>query len=193
MNEIIKEPASEDRIVDAADTVFHQKGAMPLPLNDVASLAGVSRSLIYAHYPSQHELINAVVRRHMRQLNVSELMLFSHNEHLTVILDQVCEGLFRHFVEHGTILFQATQDDFMLDDIEPVLVKESRRSLLRLSRIVRRSLDLSPRSALATVLIFAAIPEESAKLVRSGSVTFDTGLSMLHRIVHLSVSALEKR
>ena len=53
--------SSYDRIVAAADAIFLEAGVLPLALGDVADRAEVSRSLIYARFPTQHDLMNAVL------------------------------------------------------------------------------------------------------------------------------------
>lgn len=190
MNDNVTEIASEDRIIDAADQVFHERGIMPLPLNEVASRAGVSRSLIYVHFPTQHELINAVIRKHLQIMQADTLLHVPEGQSYSQTLDKVCEHLFRHFVEHGTILFQAWQDDFIREQMDPSFITLSRRGARRFGQMTMKELELTPRTALATVEMLAVIPEELSRLVITGQISFETGLNMLHRATRISVSAL---
>lgn len=190
MNDTITEVASEERIVDTADLVFHERGVMPLPLNEVASRAGVSRSLIYAHFPSQHELINAVIRKHLRILKAETLLSIPDDQPFSKALDEICEHLFRHFVDHGTILFQAWQDDYIRADMDTYFISISRRAAKKFGNSARTALALPPRTALATIDMLSAIPEELAKLVRTKQISFETGLNMLHRATRISINAL---
>ena len=56
-----KEEAQETReaILDAAITVFHERGVARPSLTDVAALAGVTRGAVYGHFRNKADLLNA--------------------------------------------------------------------------------------------------------------------------------------
>lgn len=60
-----KEEALEtrNRIVDAAEEVFHEKGVAHASLEEIAARAGVTRGAIYWHFADKAELFEAMMQR----------------------------------------------------------------------------------------------------------------------------------
>jgi TetR/AcrR family transcriptional regulator, acrAB operon repressor len=57
--------ATRNRIVDAAETVFHEKGVAHASLEEIAAAAGVTRGAIYWHFKDKAELFDAMMQRVM--------------------------------------------------------------------------------------------------------------------------------
>jgi TetR/AcrR family acrAB operon transcriptional repressor len=55
--------ATRDRLLDAAELVFSEKGVSRTSLNDIAAAAGVSRGAIYWHFKNKADLFNAMMDR----------------------------------------------------------------------------------------------------------------------------------
>lgn len=62
--------ARPQELLDAALTLFIEKGLAGARTDDVAKLAGVSKGTLYLYYPSKDELFKAVVRAHLTQVIV---------------------------------------------------------------------------------------------------------------------------
>jgi AcrR family transcriptional regulator len=56
------------QLLDAALTLFVEKGFAATRSDEVAALAGVSKGTLYLYYPSKEELFKAVVRQNMSEL-----------------------------------------------------------------------------------------------------------------------------
>jgi AcrR family transcriptional regulator len=56
------------QLLDAALSLFVEKGFAATRSEEVATLAGVSKGTLYLYYPSKEELFKAVVRQNMSQL-----------------------------------------------------------------------------------------------------------------------------
>jgi len=54
---------TRERILDAAERVFQQKGVSRTSLNEVAAAAGVTRGAIYWHFENKAELFDAMILR----------------------------------------------------------------------------------------------------------------------------------
>lgn len=55
--------ATRDRLLDAAELVFSEKGVSRTSLHDIAEAAGVSRGAIYWHFKNKADLFNAMMER----------------------------------------------------------------------------------------------------------------------------------
>ena len=62
-----KEEAKEtrNRVIDAAERVFHDKGVAHASLEEIAAAAGVTRGAIYWHFRDKAELFDAMMQRVM--------------------------------------------------------------------------------------------------------------------------------
>ena len=60
-----KEEAQETRgrILDAAESVFHEKGVAHSSLAEIAQVAGVTRGAIYWHFKDKADLFEAMMDR----------------------------------------------------------------------------------------------------------------------------------
>lgn len=55
--------ATRDRLLDAAELVFFEKGVSRTSLSDIAEAAGASRGAIYWHFKNKADLFNAMMER----------------------------------------------------------------------------------------------------------------------------------
>lgn len=56
-------PETKDRILDAAESLFVQRGYYGVSLRDISSLAGLQVALSYYHFGNKEDLFRAVVER----------------------------------------------------------------------------------------------------------------------------------
>ena len=54
--------ATRDQLLDAAQTVFYEKGVAGASLAEVAKEAGLTRGAIYWHFGDKVDLFNALLR-----------------------------------------------------------------------------------------------------------------------------------
>ncbi|OYT97953.1 MAG: TetR family transcriptional regulator [Burkholderiales bacterium PBB1] len=54
---------TRDRILDAAELVFEQRGVSRCSLQEIAQAAGVTRGAIYWHFENKADLVNAMLQR----------------------------------------------------------------------------------------------------------------------------------
>lgn len=55
--------ATRERILDAAITVFHQRGVARPSLTEIAELAGVTRGAVYGHFRNKADLLTTLAER----------------------------------------------------------------------------------------------------------------------------------
>ncbi|HEY8379376.1 MAG TPA: TetR family transcriptional regulator [Nannocystis sp.] len=63
--------ATPERLLDAAEGVFAQRGLRGARLEDIAAAAGIRRPSLLYHYPSKEQLYAAVVRRTFARLGAA--------------------------------------------------------------------------------------------------------------------------
>lgn len=76
-------------LLEAALTLFVEKGFAATRTEEVARLAGVSKGTLYLYYPSKEELFKAVVRTHLSEVIAEGAGIVDHFEGPTSELLQV--------------------------------------------------------------------------------------------------------
>lgn len=180
--------SSYDRIVAAADAIFLEAGVLPLALGDVADRAEVSRSLIYARFPTQHDLMNAVLGRHLHLLRkVSKLADSASDEKCFV---EIAILYFNHLVDEGPTLALAPRDSFFANQKDSEFQKVFRQVLLKLASLAKRKLRLSNREAIASTLLLTSLPEESAMAVLNNKVDREIAADTLASSINAALTSL---
>jgi TetR/AcrR family acrAB operon transcriptional repressor len=90
--------ATRERILDAAEHLFHAQGVSATSLQDVAAGAGVTRGAVYWHFSDKADLFNAMMDRVCLPMEVPGTLADRHapaqqtlRAHLLGILRQVAE------------------------------------------------------------------------------------------------------
>jgi TetR/AcrR family acrAB operon transcriptional repressor len=84
---------TRERIIDAAEDVFHDKGVSRTSLADVAQAAGVTRGAIYWHFKNKSDLFSAMCERF--RLPMEEVMFASLEEGVKAPLSEFFNGLIK--------------------------------------------------------------------------------------------------
>jgi AcrR family transcriptional regulator len=109
-------PRSERRrvIEDAASALIAERGYAATRLEDVAAAAGVTKQLLYRHFPSKKALHMALLSRHRDELLAGLGSGMSTGGPLAERLPRVMDEWFRYIEEHpyaAVMLFRDTTGD----------------------------------------------------------------------------------
>lgn len=182
--------SSRERIIQAADQVFLAEGTLPISLAHVASRADVSRSLIYAHFPNQTDLMSAVLTRHVDRLDARLIFAQAGNAEDTAA--KIAADYFDHLVTLGPTIALAPKDSFLASDLPDDYKHLARRATRFLGSIARTAFALPPRDAIASVMMITALPESAAIAVWKKTIDADTARDAMADSVRKSVSALTR-
>lgn len=179
-----------DEILDAAEALVQAHGGLPLPLDGLARLAQVSKSLIYAYFPSQHDLANALLARRFEVMLATGLM-GAAEEADPVAAAQACAELYFHEVaQAGPVVHIILREPFMDGQVDRAVLAIRDRVARRLARHARRGLRLSPKEAVAALSLMTTIPEEAGRMAHDGELTLDQARDLTSRLVGSSLRAL---
>ncbi|WP_022695428.1 TetR/AcrR family transcriptional regulator [Ponticaulis koreensis] len=161
--------SSQRRILRAANSVFLEGGVMPISLAAVADQANVSRSLIYSHFPTQHDLMNGVLQLHLSIIaRVNELARRSPSE--KDALTQSALAYFDGMLEEGPTLALAPNDSFLSGRMNEAFQAASVSCLHALARAAKRLFKVSSREAISSIVMLKSLPDEAALLAWSGQI-----------------------
>lgn len=132
---------TRERILDAAEDVFNEKGVSNTALSDVAKMAGVTRGAIYWHFKNKADLFDAMcdrVRQPMRDMIESMAdeqttdPLGRLGEGCAFVMQQVINN--PHYRKVFTILFHKCE---YLDESDQILIYQKEWKAHGLSTIQR--------------------------------------------------------
>ena len=178
------------QIVAAARDLLLQQGYLPLPMEALASRAGVSKGLVYGYFPTQHDLFNALLLEEFAALEDGGLADALAEPGL-LARAQACADLYlRHVATRGPTIHYILRDSYMAGRLDAEVARARDRLLRGFARLVRQELRLAPADALAAVAMVIAIPEETGRLTWQGDLQLARAREMAGRLVASSVAAL---
>lgn len=170
---------SYDRITQAADAAFLNDGAIPMGYKEVSEAAGVSRALIYSHFPTPEDLVNSVLDRQSDLIDAAGLDDALGQADFPTAALETLQVYFAHLCQHGPILHFVSQDSHMANRLSPKYTRRRNSALTSLSRKASIDLRLPRRISLALVILLGSLAEEAARQVARGTVSQALALETL--------------
>ncbi len=177
-------------ILEAAAAQSLEGGVLPLSPEALARQLGVSKALIYSYFPTQYDLLNA-------------LLLVCLDELETAGLDQALAGssadkvahaagllYFDHVLQRGPLLHLVMDDLYMAGHLSREVQARRDRVYRRLARLVRRDLRLDAEAGLVAINLVMTIPEEAGRRVRLGQLEADVGRAVCAELLASAIRGL---
>ncbi|MGV8898534.1 MAG: TetR family transcriptional regulator [Burkholderiaceae bacterium] len=166
-----KEKALEtrERILDAAEDVFHAKGVSNTSLADVADAADLTRGAIYWHFKNKADLFDAMCQRiRLPMQTLCDAMTDAKNGDPLGELRATCRFLFRETVEnphHNRVLDILIHKCEFVDPADPIFIRQQEwmqqcainNRLLLSNAIAKGQLPATLDVRLASVMLHALI------------------------------------
>jgi AcrR family transcriptional regulator len=183
-------PARIAQILDVADQLVIEAGALPISMKKVGDLMGASRALVYAYFPDPDRLAEAVLERRLRWLAEAGLTEAAGvAEFGTRAL--ACAHLYlKHIARHGPVIHIVVRD---LPRARSGAARAHIAVLARLARAARRDLRLGAHEALVLLELLVAIPEEAGRLVFEGSLDLESAQALCARLLTSSIDSVRPR
>jgi AcrR family transcriptional regulator len=99
MTDTARATSTKDRILDAAERLFAEKGFAQTSLRDITAEAGVNLAAVNYHFQSKNHLIGAVFDRRIGPLNEERLAMLDQLEKEAAGAPVPVEGLLRAVIE----------------------------------------------------------------------------------------------
>ena len=178
------------QIVESAATIVLRQGCLPIPLEQLAIAAGVSKALIYAYFPTQQALFNVLLARELRGLNEAGLGAAS-NESTLIAAALACAGVyFEQIARRGPLIHLILRDHFMRGHLTAENRWSRDQPLLHLARAARREMRLSAKETAAALNLIMTIPEEAGRLAWSEELDPTEARTLMQHLVRSSIAAL---
>lgn len=178
------------QILEAAAQMVVKQGYLPLPIEQLGRAAGASKALVYAYFPTQYALFNALLEREFQSLTLAGFDTASRIDDL----DQaalLCGMLYyEHVSRSGPLLHILMTDMYMDGHVEPRLKEAYEAVMQRLLALAVVQLPLSEAEILAAIEMMSAIPEEAGRLTFHGELDPTTARQICNGLIRSSLKAL---
>ncbi|MFZ5719255.1 MAG: TetR/AcrR family transcriptional regulator [Pseudomonadota bacterium] len=157
-------------LIDAAREAVLEQGYLPVSMQGVARRAGVSKALVYARFPTQHDLYAAVLDAELDDLAGAGIEAAAAGPDLAAAATAAAEVYREHIARRGPVLHIIYRDPYMRGHLTARALRMRDRLLGHLARRVRRDFGLDARTAIAAVNMALTVPEEAGRLTFQGAV-----------------------
>ena len=178
------------QILEAAARLVVELGYLPIPVEQLARAAGSSKALIYAYFPTQYALFNALLEREVQSLSLAGFDTASRIEDLDQAVVLCAMIYYEHVSRSGPLVHILMTDLYMHEHIEPRLLQARDALIARIFKLASKALPLSEQEIYAAMEMIAAIPEEAGRLVFHRELDPTTARQICNGLILSSLKAL---
>jgi AcrR family transcriptional regulator len=155
--------------------------------------AGVSKALIYAYFPTQHDLFNAVLASDFETMATRGIEAASRRASLADAALETALAYHDHVAENGPLAHIVLRDAYMAGRVSRPVAAFRDAIVRRLARLARRELSVEANENIAAINLITTIPEQCGRLVWQGDMTPERGRQLCAELIASSLSALRPR
>jgi len=152
------------QLLEVAVKLIFSEGLPAMSMRGLAREAGVSKALIYHHFPTQTALLNAVVRRELDSLRPALTQALAIPDTHQAALAAAAAYLER-IMRAGGVLQLLLSDQAFARRLEDDVRAFRDGAIRRLAHRLRRSAGLARRDSVVAVDMLIAIVEQAGRLV----------------------------
>ncbi len=176
-------------LVEATDALILRTRSAEISLQDVAKEVGISRALVYAYFPDRYRLLDAVLDRHLKWLDIAGLPKAATTGGFAARIENCARIMFHHVIDRGATLDLVMRERDVARQLDGSAARYLRRILITLARRAAVELHMGNMEAMAFVELLAVIPLEAARRVQTDSIDPKIAEAICLRLVHASIRA----
>ena len=178
------------QMLDSAAKMIVEQGYLPLPVEELARQVGSSKGLVYAYFPTQHDLFNALLEREIRSLLLGGLETASRVQDLEQAAVLCAMLYFEHVARNGPLLNILMTDLYMAGHLDATVRQTCDEVADRLTRLAAKELPCSADEIHAAIEMMVAIPDEAGRLVFHRELDQTTARQICHSLIESCLKAL---
>jgi AcrR family transcriptional regulator len=181
----------KDLILDHAAVIVANEGVSSLSMERVGKEAGISKSLVYAYFPTLKEMLQTLLKREYQRLRMLQDAAAQSAETFEQLIRRVTTTYLSYMEDRGLILDRLTAEPNLTDMNDPT--EYSRQSAVRhLAKIVSDSFDIDIEIALPAVDISFGMPAAAGHYLIRNDVSRQTIEDITVAMLIGSVEALAR-
>jgi AcrR family transcriptional regulator len=183
------------QLLRAAQDVFVAQGFHAAAMDDIADRAGVSKPVLYQHFPGKRELYLALLEEQVDHLaeRVAQAMAGTDDNHERV---NAAVGAYYDFIDAEGEAFRLVFESDLRndDDVRSIVDRGTRATVEAIAEVIAADTGADPERALLLASGLTGLAETSARwwLPRKGSVSRDEAVSMLATLAWRGISGFPR-
>jgi len=182
--------ARRSQLLSVASEMVLAQAGLPLSIAEIGRKAGVSKALFYAYFPSQHDLLNAILLEKLDKLEAEGLSEAARKRDFSEAVTACAAIYFDHVAERGALLHIILRDAYMAGHVSAKVNAFRDRIFGALARAGRRKLGLNAKEAIAVASLVITIPEEAGRLVFDKEMKRDRARELCLDLVASALKAI---
>jgi AcrR family transcriptional regulator len=182
-------------LLRAAQDVFVAQGFHAAAMDDIADRAGVSKPVLYQHFPGKRELYLALLEEHVSELadRVAEAMGKTDDNRARV---DGAVGAYYDFIDAEGEAFRLVFESDLRndDDVRSIVDRGTRTCVEAIAEVIAADTGADPERALLLASGLTGLAETSARwwLPRKGTVSRDEAVSLLSALAWRGISGFPR-
>lgn len=191
-----KRLSSDDRrehILSVATALLVDSGLTTISMERLARECGVSKALIYAHFPTISAVLDGVAYRELEALEAKGLARALGSACEEDAATKSADIYFRHISAQGPALHMLLINPSVAGQFSRATRVLRNRLVKRMAARVRKGTELSFHDSVAAAILLISIPERAGRMVHDGQVDAETGGALCALLTTTTLHALVPR
>jgi AcrR family transcriptional regulator len=183
------------QLLRAAQEVFVAQGFHAAAMDDIADRAGVSKPVLYQHFPGKRELYLALLEQQVDELadRVAQAMAGTDDNRARVV---GAVGAYFDFIDAEGEAFRLVFESDLRndDDVRATVDRGTRACVEAIAEVIAADTGADPERALMIASGMTGLAETSARwwLASKGSVTRDEAVSLMAALAWRGISGFPR-
>jgi AcrR family transcriptional regulator len=183
------------QLLRAAQDVFVAQGYHAAAMDDIADRAGVSKPVLYQHFPGKRELYLALLEEHVSELadKVAESLSGTDDNHARV--QGTVEAYFAFIDAEGEAFRLVFESDLRNDaDVRAIVDRGTQVCVEAIAEVIAADTGADPERALLLAAALTGLSETSARwwLPRKGTVSREEAVSLMSALAWRGISGFPR-
>ena len=184
------------QLLRAAQDVFVAQGFHAAAMDDIADRAGVSKPVLYQHFPGKRELYLALLERQVDELTARVRQAMDGTEDNRTRVDGAVGAYFDFIDAEGEAFRLVFESDLRNDpDVRRLADRGARACIEAIAEVIAVETGADPERALLLSAGMTGLAETSARwwLAGKGTVSRDEAVSLMSALAWRGISGFPRR
>ncbi len=182
----------KDLILDHAAEVVSAEGVSALSMDRLGKEAGISKSLVYAYFPSMKELLQVLLRREYKRLRLLQMEAANSAETFEQLVRRVTMAYLSYMDDRGLILDRLAAEPSLSDKGDPTEFSRE-QAVQYVAQVISDNFEIDMSVALPAADISFGMPSAAGHYLTRHDVSRQTIEDITVTMIIGSVEALKQK
>src|SRR5947209_9759624 len=187
--------ARRKQLLAAAQEVFVAQGYHAAAMDDIAERAGVSKPVLYQHFPGKRELYLALLEEHVSELGVRVREAMDRTDDNRARVDAAVGAYFAFIDAEGEAFRLVFESDLRNDaDVRVIVDRGTEVCVEAIAEVIAADTGADPERALLLASGLTGLAETSARwwLPRKGTVSREEAVALMSALAWRGISGFPR-